>query len=168
MLLIRLNLKKRRYCEDKKKKSCRAGCLAFYPDETQLVRATTNLSRSCLANSWAATGLAESEGRGGQLEPGSAKRRGERRNGRGGLQFQRQIWSAGRPGEGSERASERRCGGRPSRSSRSRWVLSRTGMIYRRRSRSSVALGGRVEHICRLISFPFTTLLVRSTCLMTA
>ena len=53
------------------------------------------------------TGLAESEGRGGQLEPGSAKRRGERRNGRGGLQFQRQIWSAGRPGEVSERASER-------------------------------------------------------------
>ena len=52
------------------------------------------------------TGLAESEGRGGQLEPGSAKRRGERRNGRGGLQFQRQIWSAGRPGEVSERAGD--------------------------------------------------------------
>ena len=50
--------------------------------------------------------LAESEGRGGQLEPGSAKRRGERRNGRGGLQFQRQICSVGRPGEVSERASD--------------------------------------------------------------
>ena len=95
-MLLRLNLKKHRDC---RKKSRRAGWLAFYPDETQLVRATTNLSRSCLANSWAATGLAESEGRGGQLEPGSAKRgegrRWERRNGRGGLQFQRQIWSAG-------------------------------------------------------------------------
>ena len=100
--------------------------------------------------------LAESEGRGGQLEPGSAKRRGERRNGRGGLQFQRQICSVGRPGEVSERASERRCGGRPSRSSRSRWVLSRTGMIYRR---SPVAVFGRTwgsgrAHM-QANSFPF-------------
>ena len=71
MLLIRLNLKKRRDC---RKKSRRDEWLAFYLD--QLVRATTNLSRSCLANSWAATatGLPESEGRGGQPEPGSAKR----------------------------------------------------------------------------------------------
>ena len=92
-MLLRLNLKKHRDC---RKKSRRAGWLAFYPDETQLVRATTNLSRSCLANSWAATGLAESEGRGGQLEPGSAKR------GEGGGEMEEEVYSfkgkSGRPG----------------------------------------------------------------------
>ena len=92
-MLLRLNLKKHRDC---RKKSRRAGWLAFYPDETQLVRATTNLSRSCLANSWAATGLAESEGRGGQLEPGSAKR------GEGSGEMEEEVYSfkgkSGRPG----------------------------------------------------------------------
>ena len=67
--------------------------LAFYSVETLLVRATTNLSTSCLASrvrSWAGRDLGWSEERGGQLESGSAKRgRTPREERRGGEKWRR-------------------------------------------------------------------------------
>ena len=100
MQSIRLNVKKHRFY---RKNSRRTGWLAFYPDGTQLVRATTNLSRSCLANSWAATRLAGGVRRVRDVEVNSSRvlpreERGEDGSG----EMEEEVYSfkgkSGRPG----------------------------------------------------------------------